>query len=138
MSVSAVFNALMIQAGDHVLFSLPDRLPLFGGPFTLEGLVYGALNGLVLTGLYAAFLLVNQALPVRDMVRLAPRAYHSVAIVVIHRRDVCADDAAPVSADSRGAGRARASRAGRARMAAAVDSPVDGRAWSGRCSWRRR
>ena len=82
VSVSAVFNASMIQSGDHVLFSLPDGLPLIGGPFTLEAMVYGALNGLVLTGLYAAFLLVNRVLPVRDMVRLVPRAYHSVAIVV--------------------------------------------------------
>lgn len=80
--VSAVFNALMIQSGDHVLFRLPRALPLIGGAFTMEALVYGALNGLVLTGLYAAFLLVNRVLPVRDMVRLVPKAYYSVAIVV--------------------------------------------------------
>jgi energy-coupling factor transport system permease protein len=80
--VSAVFNALMIGAGESVLFRLPDWLPLVGGAFTLEALVYGAMNGVVLTGLYAALLLVNRVLPVRDIVRLVPRAYHSVAIVV--------------------------------------------------------
>ena len=82
VSISAIFNALMVQAGGVVLFRLPAALPLVGGAFTLEGMVYGALNGLVLTGLYAAFLLVNRVLPVRDMVRLAPRAYYSVSIVV--------------------------------------------------------
>ena len=80
--VSAVFNALMISAGEFVLFRLPEWLPLVGGPFTVEALVYGAMNGVVLTGLYAAFLLVNRVLPVRDIVRLVPQAYHSVAIVV--------------------------------------------------------
>ncbi len=65
-----------------MLVRLPDALPLIGGPVTLEALLYGALNGLALTGLYAAFILVNQALPVREMVRLAPRAYYSIAVVV--------------------------------------------------------
>ena len=82
VSVSAIFNALMVQAGTVVLFRLPASLPLVGGAFTLEAMVFGALNGLVLTGLYAVFLLVNRVLPVRDMVRLVPRAYYSVGIVV--------------------------------------------------------
>lgn len=80
--VSALFNGLMVHIGHIVLLRLPDALPLIGGPVTLEGLIYGALNGLVLAGLYAAFLLVNQIVPVREMVRLAPRAYYAVAIVV--------------------------------------------------------
>ncbi len=80
--VSAVFNALMIPVGEHVLFRLPGGWLLIGGAFTLEALVFGALNGLVLTGLYAAFILVNRVLSTRDIVRLVPRAYHSVAIVV--------------------------------------------------------
>jgi len=82
VSVSALFNGLMVHVGDAVLVRLPDALPLIGGPVTLEALLYGALNGLALTGLYAAFILVNQALPVREMVRLAPRAYYSIAVVV--------------------------------------------------------
>lgn len=80
--VSALFNGLMVHIGDFVLLRLPTALPLIGGAVTLEALLFGALNGLVLAGLYAAFLLVNQAVPVREMVRLAPRAYYAVAIVV--------------------------------------------------------
>ncbi len=80
--VSAIFNGLMVHIGDIVLLRLPESWPLIGGAITLEALVYGALNGLVLTGLYAAFLLVNQVMPIREMVRLAPRAYYAVAIVI--------------------------------------------------------
>ena len=62
VTVSALFNALMVHVGAHVLFTLPAWLPLIGGPFTLEALVYGALNGLALTGLFVATALIAAAL----------------------------------------------------------------------------
>lgn len=80
---SALFNALSNHVGDTVLFRLPAQIPLFGGPITLEALVFGALNGLVLTGLFAAFSVLNVALPMRALVRLIPRAFHPVAVVVV-------------------------------------------------------
>jgi len=79
--LSAAFNALTVHFGDTVLLRLPDWLPLLGGPVTLEALVYGALNGLVLAGILAAFTTLNQALPVRALVRLIPRAFYPVAVV---------------------------------------------------------
>jgi energy-coupling factor transport system permease protein len=78
---SAVFNGLISQFGETVLFTLPAWIPYLGGPFTLEGLVFGALNGLVLSGILIAFIVINLALPVHSLVRLIPRAFYPVAVV---------------------------------------------------------
>jgi len=80
--LSALFNALTVHVGRTVLFRLPTWLPLLGGAITLEALVYGVLNGVALTGIFAAFTVLNQALPVRSLVRLVPRAFHQVAVVI--------------------------------------------------------
>ncbi|GAB4538469.1 MAG: energy-coupling factor transporter transmembrane component T [Anaerolineae bacterium] len=80
--LSALFNALTVRVGRTVLLHIPDWLPLFGGNITLEALSYGALNGMVLTGIFAAFIVLNRALPVRSLVRLIPRAFYQVAVVV--------------------------------------------------------
>ncbi len=81
VNFSAIFNALTVHFGQTVLFSLPDIVPFFGGTVTLEALVYGAINGLVLTGLFAAFTVFNQAVSIREMLRLAPRAFFPVAVI---------------------------------------------------------
>jgi energy-coupling factor transport system permease protein len=82
LSLAAVFNALTAHLGDTVLFRLPDRLPLLGGPVTLEALVFGAMNGLTLTTIFSAFAALNQVTPVRDLVRLTPRAFHEAGVVL--------------------------------------------------------
>ncbi len=81
VSFSAIFNALTVHFGQTGLFSLPDVIPFFGGVVTLEALVYGAMSGLVLTGLFAAFTVFNQAVSIRDMIRLLPRAFFPVAVI---------------------------------------------------------
>jgi energy-coupling factor transport system permease protein len=80
--LSALFNAATVHFGDTVLLRLPRHLPIVGGAVTLEALAFGALNGLVLSGILAAFTTVNQALPVRALIRLIPRAFYPVAVVV--------------------------------------------------------
>jgi len=82
IAFSAVFNAITVHFGDTVLFTIPEIIPFFGGPVTLEALVFGALNGLVLAGMFAAFTVLNRALPVRAIIRLVPRAFYPVAVVV--------------------------------------------------------
>jgi energy-coupling factor transport system permease protein len=82
IATSALFNVLMVHVGERVLLRLPEAVPLVGGPLTLEALVYGALNGLVLAGLLAAFSVLNRALPVRALLRLVPRAYYPAAVVM--------------------------------------------------------
>ncbi|MEZ4559508.1 MAG: hypothetical protein R2854_24240 [Caldilineaceae bacterium] len=68
--MSTLFNGLTVHAGRTVLFVIPGRVPLFSGPVTLEAVVYGMVNGLVLAGLFAAFMLLTRAVAVRDLIRL--------------------------------------------------------------------
>ncbi len=82
IAVSAAFNGLTVHFGSTILFTIPEQIPLIGGPVTLEAIVYGALNGVVIAGLFAAFLVMNRALSVRELVQLIPRAYYPVAVVV--------------------------------------------------------
>lgn len=79
--LAALLNGLMVHVGTSVLLRLPDWLPLIGGPITLEALVYGALNGLVLAGMLAAFHAVILALPTQELIRLIPRAFSPLAVV---------------------------------------------------------
>jgi energy-coupling factor transport system permease protein len=79
---SALFNALIAHFGTHVILRLPAGLPVIGGIVTLEGLVFGAINGLILLGILAAFTTLIQALPIRALTGMIPRAFHPVAVVV--------------------------------------------------------
>lgn len=80
--LAALFNGLTAHLGRTILVSLPTWLPLLGGPVTLEALVYGATNGLVLTAVFSGFSTFNRVTPVRDLVRLTPRAFHEAGIVL--------------------------------------------------------
>ncbi len=79
--LAALINALLSRTGDTVLLAIPRAWPLIGGPLTAEALVYGALNGLLLTALFTAFTVLNLAVPVRDLIRFIPRAFYPVAVV---------------------------------------------------------
>jgi energy-coupling factor transport system permease protein len=80
--LAALFNGLTAHLGDTVLLRLPDWLPLVGGTVTAESLVFGAMNGLTLTVIFSSFATFNQVTPVRDMVRLTPRAFHEAGVVL--------------------------------------------------------
>ncbi len=73
---AALFNALFTRAGTTVLL----RLPFSQVSITAEALAYGALNGLVLLTLLAAFQAFNAALRPRDLLALTPRAFYSLAL----------------------------------------------------------
>ncbi len=80
--LSAVMNAVTVHFGDTVLFTIPGSIPLLSGIVTLEALVYGALNGLVITVVIAAFSVFNLAVPAYQLVRSTPRAFQSMGITV--------------------------------------------------------
>jgi energy-coupling factor transport system permease protein len=80
--LSVLFNAATVHLGDTVLLHLPEGLPIIGGPITMEAVVFGLTNGLVLTGIFLAFATLGQALPVRALIRLVPRPFFPVAVVV--------------------------------------------------------
>ena len=79
--LATVFNSLTSHYGATVLFTIPGNLPLISGSVTLEAIIYGATNGLVLTGMLASFTVLNLALPVRDLISLIPRAFFPMAVV---------------------------------------------------------
>ncbi|MFO7633650.1 MAG: energy-coupling factor transporter transmembrane component T, partial [Caldilinea sp.] len=82
VTTASLFNMAMVHVGATVLFTLPAWIPLFGGAWTLEALLYGALNGLALAGLFAGFTVINRVVPVRSLLRLTPRAFYPVAVVM--------------------------------------------------------
>ncbi|MGE5123120.1 MAG: energy-coupling factor transporter transmembrane component T, partial [Acidobacteriaceae bacterium] len=75
------FNALTSHYGETILFTIPGKIPLISGNVTLEAMVYGAINGLILVAMLASFSVLNLALPVRDQISLIPRAFFPVAVV---------------------------------------------------------
>jgi len=75
-------NGIISHLGDTILLRLPGWLPVVGGPITVEGLVYGAVNGLVLTLIFGAFTVFNAVTNAHDLVRLAPPAFHEAGIVM--------------------------------------------------------
>jgi energy-coupling factor transport system permease protein len=81
ISLSALFNAASSHFGETILFYLPGNWPLVGGAITLEALVYGAINGLILFGIFYTFIVLNQALSIRRLIRIIPKAFYPVAIV---------------------------------------------------------
>jgi energy-coupling factor transport system permease protein len=80
--LATIFNAFTSHYGSTVLFIVPGNLPLISGKITLEAAMYGAINGLILTGMLASFTVLNLALPMRDLVSLIPRAFFNVAVVI--------------------------------------------------------
>jgi energy-coupling factor transport system permease protein len=82
VTLSALFNAATAHFGQTVLFTLPAGIPLLGGAITLEALVFGMINGLVLVGFLAAFNVLYQALPTHALIRMIPRALFPVAVVI--------------------------------------------------------
>jgi energy-coupling factor transport system permease protein len=79
---STLYNVAVSHFGDHILLHLPESIPLIGGNLTLEALVYGFLNGLMLFALFAAFGLLNQVVSVKDLIGIIPRAFFPIALVI--------------------------------------------------------
>ena len=79
---AAIFNGLTVHLGNTVLFRLPDWLPLLGGIVTLEGICYGALNGLLLTTIFLGFTIMTRRTYTHDLVRLIPRAFYQLGVVL--------------------------------------------------------
>ncbi|OJX45875.1 MAG: hypothetical protein BGO78_11265 [Chloroflexi bacterium 44-23] len=78
---STIFNAIISRYGETTLMTIPGKIPLISGNITLEALIFGAINGLVLINMFTLFTIVNQVLPVKNLVRLIPQAFQPVALV---------------------------------------------------------
>jgi energy-coupling factor transport system permease protein len=80
--LSTLINGAFSHTGNTVLFTIPQSWPLIGGDITVESLVYGAINGLVIGALYLLFNILNLALNTKQITRLIPRAFHPIAVVI--------------------------------------------------------
>lgn len=80
--LSTLINGIFSHVGQTILFTIPQKWPLIGGNFTVESLVYGAINGLVIGALYILFNVINLALSIKQLTRLIPRAFHPIAMMV--------------------------------------------------------
>lgn len=80
--LSAIYQALFVHVGQTVLFELPDW-PLIGGVVTMEAVVYGLANGLVLVTLLSVFVTLNSVVPVSELLRLMPAALYDLGVVVL-------------------------------------------------------
>lgn len=78
---STLFNALISRFGETVLFQIPGEIPLISGNITLEAVFFGCINGLVLLSMFTLFTIINQILPVKNLVRLIPQALQPVALI---------------------------------------------------------
>ncbi|MBX3071798.1 MAG: energy-coupling factor transporter transmembrane protein EcfT [Thermomicrobiales bacterium] len=72
--ISVLFNILTVHAGNIVLFTLPDRLPLIGGEVTLNAVVYGFLSALAILTLILAGLTVAEQIAWPQVMRMLPDA----------------------------------------------------------------
>jgi energy-coupling factor transport system permease protein len=82
ITLTTLFNMLTSHFGETILLIIPGGIPLLSGALTLEAMVYGATNGLVLSGFFTGFLVLNRALPIRSILRLVPRAFYPLAVVI--------------------------------------------------------
>ena len=80
--LSTLINGFFSHVGQTILFTIPQKWPLIGGNFTLESLVYGVINGLVIGALYILFNIINLALSIKQLTRMIPRAFHPIAMMI--------------------------------------------------------
>jgi energy-coupling factor transport system permease protein len=79
--ITIPFNALMNHQGEVILFSLPERWPLVGGPITLEAVLSGLASGYALWALLFVFAALNLAVDPAQLTRAAPRFLYQAGIV---------------------------------------------------------
>lgn len=78
-----VFSVALSRFGQHVLVRLPD-IPILGGVWTLEALVFGASTGVALLLIVAVFGVVQTTVRSADLVsRLPPYLYRAGTIFVL-------------------------------------------------------
>lgn len=83
MSLSILFNVLMVHIGETVFFTLPGNWWVIGGDITLEAAVYGIISGLTLVTLLAIFMAFNSVVPASELIRLTPRALANIGLIMM-------------------------------------------------------
>ncbi|MEO5953906.1 MAG: energy-coupling factor transporter transmembrane component T [Chloroflexia bacterium] len=77
----AILKGLSYHIGATILFTLPDWLPVIGGPITLEGMVSAALDGVSLMSVLAVFAAFSAGADYYALLRSVPSAMHGAGLV---------------------------------------------------------
>jgi energy-coupling factor transport system permease protein len=78
--IGVVFNVLTVHAGDVVLATIPESLPLIGGDVTLNAVVFGVLGGVAVLSLVITGLTVTANLEWATVMRLLPDSLVSLGV----------------------------------------------------------
>lgn len=79
---TTLFNALVSHNGETMVTSIPGNIWLFSGPITLEAILYGFSNGVILSSILLAFMIFNQSLSAKSIIRMIPRAFFPLALMI--------------------------------------------------------
>jgi energy-coupling factor transport system permease protein len=80
--VALAFNLLSAHAGEMVLFALPRKWPLIGGPITLEAMLYGLASGASLFAVMLVFATFNLAVDSHRLLRWIPAGLFQAGVIV--------------------------------------------------------
>ena len=76
-----LFDLAFSRFGTHVMFSLPG-IPVVGGPWTVEALVFGAITGAALLLTIGVFAILQVNIRSADVLELLPRPLYRTGTVV--------------------------------------------------------
>ncbi len=79
---SALFNFLTVHSGDLVVAELPPHVPVFGGIYTVNALVYGLQFGMVFSCLSLTFWVFWRGCRMMDFYRMVPRRLHGLGVAL--------------------------------------------------------
>ena len=114
VTTAALFNVAMVRGDDRALCAAAGVGSVAGRAVDGGALVYGALNGVALAGLFAELTVINRVLPVRSVLRHNCRQAYYWWPWSCRCGDLCADDFGAISRSARRSGGARPSAARRA------------------------
>lgn len=80
MVIGVVFNVLTVHAGDQVIATIPDAIPLLGGSITLNALAYGIISGVTVLVLILVGTTVAAGIVWADVMRTLPPRLAPLAI----------------------------------------------------------
>lgn len=81
--LNIVFNLLTVHAGDRVVTRLPSGIPIFGGPITLNALVYGVVSAVALLDLLLIAAIFSTAVSRSALLRLLPGQFAALGVAGI-------------------------------------------------------
>ena len=77
------FNLLTVHAGDHVIVSLPDAVPIVGGAVTVNALVYGLASAAALLDLLLIAATFSAAVDRPSLLRLVPEQFVASGVAAV-------------------------------------------------------